>query len=167
MCWNDCVHGGGGRGAGLKSLICCQFSWFWALVAPAPSSEQESPVPPSCVLGFSVPALKLLYILWGLSLAASSMFCLDWPRFTKWSLYACHTEINQVFSMESQFDSHFSACRCLFTGSVLVQESTKQKAVGGQWTPHIPGVVHQHVPRSLWSWGCWQQTCAWRYQIQN
>lgn len=92
------MQGAGGRGAGLISLICCQLSWFWSLVAPGlVSSEQESPVPPSCVLGFSVPALKQLCILSGVSLEASSIFCPNWPRFTKWSVYACHTEINQVF----------------------------------------------------------------------
>lgn len=105
------------------------------------SSEQESPVPPSCVLGLSVPALKLLYILSGVSLDASSMFSLDCPRFTKWSVYACHTEINQVFSMESQFESHLSACRCLLT--VIISSSRKHKAKSCWWAVN---------PTHFWGW---------------
>lgn len=178
VCWNSSVYMGvEARDAGILSLICCRFSRFWALVAPGlVSSEQESPVPPSCVLGLSVAALKQLYILLGVSLEASSIFCLAWPRFTKWSVYACHTEINLVFSMESQLFSHLSACRWLLTGS-LVQESTKQKAVDGQWTPHIsPGTLElRHgigtstFQDPIGAWGCWQQRVlvATKLQIKN
>lgn len=127
-------------------------------------------VPPNCVLGLSVPALKQLYILSGASWSLQHILP-GLAQFTKWSVYACHTVI-KFFPMESQLYSHLSACRCLLTGSLLVQESTKQKAVDEQWTPRIsPGTQiqngHQHLPRSLWSWGCWQQTRACSYQIPN
>lgn len=127
------MHGAGGRGAGLIShLLPVQL----VLVPGGPRpglQKQESPVPPGCVLGLSVPALKQLCILLGVSLEASRIFFSNWPRFTKWSVYACHTEINQAFfSMESKLYSHLSACRCLLTGSLLGQESIKRKAVVGQ-----------------------------------
>lgn len=70
--------------------------------SPRSRSSQE-PVLPSCLPGVSVAALKQAYILSEVSPEVSSIFflrwrlCLNWPRFTKQSIYACYVEINQSF----------------------------------------------------------------------
>lgn len=75
----------------------------------------------------SVPALNQLYILLGVSLEASNIFCpYLWPRFTKWSVYACHTEINQGFFFHGKsIIFPFICLQMLINKSLLVQESTK------------------------------------------
>ena len=101
------------------------------------SRSSQEPVLPSCLLGVSVTALKQAYILLGVSLEASSIFCtggyaqidLDLQR----GLYMLATLRKiSLFFMESQLYSHLSACIWLLIGTLPVQESTKQKAGDGQ-----------------------------------
>lgn len=108
MCWDSTVHTWGWRREALDASLSFAASsagsglwWFQVRL----SSEQEQPRASASKLfagrfcrRFEAGVYPLRSLSWSLQhFFLRWRLCLNWPRFTKQSIYACYVEINQSF----------------------------------------------------------------------